>query len=260
MRSTLSTSFGRWQQRRGLSLSVLQQLVSLESYRWCSGSRQPWGEVVPERPPCREISVTTRWTSGQCVAWPPCRPWLTTVHSSHAVIKSASSTVVYTADSVFRTAIGGFSNFDRRRCGSLQACWSSAVQSGQQLRGPHIAQQQLSIDICCPRRISAANPPAAAAAVDLRDWQTDGRALDRFMALTEHYADRVINIAVCSQLEGCTRDWQVRLSALPNPSIAAVPAIDRSSIPDKSKKRRSTYSNNTAGAQVGGVGWLVNTR
>ena len=127
MRSTLSTSFGRWQQRRGLSLSVLQQLVSLESYRWCSGSRQPWGEVVSARSTYREISVTTRWTSGQCVAWPPCRPWLTTVHSSHAVIKSASSTVVYTADSVFRTAIGGFSNFDRRRCGSLQACWSSAV-------------------------------------------------------------------------------------------------------------------------------------
>ena len=90
---------------------------------------------------------------------------------------------------------------------------------------------------------------------------TDGRTgTRRFMALTAHYADRVINIAVCSQLERCTRDWQVRLSALPNPSIAAVPAIDRSSIPDKSKTRRSTYSNNTAGAQVGGVGWLVNTR
>jgi len=36
-------------------------------------------------------------------------------------------------------------------------------------------QQQLSIDICCPRPSSAANPPAAAAAVDRRDRQTDRR-------------------------------------------------------------------------------------
>jgi len=43
-------------------------------------------------------------------------------------------------------------------------------------RAPHVArQQQLSMDICCPRPTSAANPPAAAAAVDWRDTQTDGR-------------------------------------------------------------------------------------
>jgi len=55
------------------------------------------------------------------------------------------------------------------------------LQSDQNLRGPHVArQQQPSIDICCPRPTSAANPPAAAAAaVDLRDRQTDGLTLDR---------------------------------------------------------------------------------
>ena len=55
------------------------------------------------------------------------------------------------------------------------------MQSDQNLRGPHVArQQQPSIDICCPRPTSAANPPAAAAAaVDLRDRQTDGLTLDR---------------------------------------------------------------------------------
>jgi len=36
-------------------------------------------------------------------------------------------------------------------------------------------QQQLSIDIRCPRPSSAANPPAAAAAVDRRDRQADRR-------------------------------------------------------------------------------------
>jgi len=42
-----------------------------------------------------------------------------------------------------------------------------------------------SIDICCPRPTSAANPTAAAAAaVDQRDRQTDGRTLDRFTTLT----------------------------------------------------------------------------
>jgi len=34
-------------------------------------------------------------------------------------------------------------------------------------------QQQLSIDICCRRPTSAANPPVAAAAVDRWDRQTD---------------------------------------------------------------------------------------
>ena len=47
---------------------------------------------------------------------------------------------------------------------------------GPNLRDPHIArQQQLSIDICCPRPTSAANPPVAAAAVHRREGHTDGR-------------------------------------------------------------------------------------
>jgi len=36
----------------------------------------------------------------------------------------------------------------------------------------------------CSRPTSAANPPAAATAVDRRDRRTDGRTLDRFMTLT----------------------------------------------------------------------------
>ena len=51
--------------------------------------------------------------------------------------------------------------------------WTSLHQSGQNLRGPHVTrQQQLSIDIRCGL---AANPPAAAAAVDRRDRRTVGR-------------------------------------------------------------------------------------
>jgi len=61
-------------------------------------------------------------------------------------------------------------------------CWTS-LQSDQNLRGPQVAfQQQLSIDICCPRPTSAANPPADAAAVDRRDRHTDVRILNRFRA------------------------------------------------------------------------------
>jgi len=60
-------------------------------------------------------------------------------------------------------------------------CWIS-LQSDQNLRGPHVArQQQLSVDICCPRRRSVTNPRAAAAAVDRRDRQTDRRTLDRLL-------------------------------------------------------------------------------
>ena len=64
------------------------------------------------------------------------------------------------------------------------------LKSDYNLRGPYVArQQQLSIDICC--LTSAANPPAAAAAVDRQDRRTDGRTLDRFMTLAAYYADRV---------------------------------------------------------------------
>ena len=65
----------------------------------------------------------------------------------------------------------------------------NSLQSDRNLRGPHVAwQQQLSIDICCPRLTSAANPPSAAAAVDRRDRQTlyrneiAGYTLDRINA------------------------------------------------------------------------------
>jgi len=69
----------------------------------------------------------------------------------------------------------------------------------KKLRCPHVArQQQLSIDICCPRLTSAANPPAAAAvAVDRRGRQTDGRTdgqtNNRFTTLAAYCADRVIH-------------------------------------------------------------------
>ena len=53
----------------------------------------------------------------------------------------------------------------------------TSLQSDQNLRRPRVAeQQQLSIDICCRRPTSTANPPADAAAVDRRDRQTDRRA------------------------------------------------------------------------------------
>jgi len=72
--------------------------------------------------------------------------------------------------------------------------WTS-IQSDQNLRSPHVArQQQLSIDICCPRPTSAANPPAAAA-VDRwgrhADRHTEGRTLDRFMTLIAYCVNRV---------------------------------------------------------------------
>jgi len=50
----------------------------------------------------------------------------------------------------------------------------NSLQSDRNLRGPHVArQQQLSVDIYCSRPTPAANQPAAAAAVDRRDRQTD---------------------------------------------------------------------------------------
>ena len=63
----------------------------------------------------------------------------------------------------------------------------TSLQSDQNVRGPRVARQKhLSIDICCPRPIIAANPPADAAAVDRRDRQTDGRTLDRVMTLAAY--------------------------------------------------------------------------
>ena len=76
------------------------------------------------------------------------------------------------------------------------------LQSDQNLRGPHVArQQQLSVDICCPRPTSAANPPSAVAAVDRwdrrtnrRTGQTARRTLNRFMTLTAQLGSRVVSV------------------------------------------------------------------
>jgi len=57
------------------------------------------------------------------------------------------------------------------------ACMLDPLTVDAKLRGPHVArQQQLSIDICCPRPTSAANPPTVAAATDQRDKRTDGHS------------------------------------------------------------------------------------
>jgi len=55
--------------------------------------------------------------------------------------------------------------------------WTSILTARpkKNLRGPRVArQQQLLIDICCPRPTPAANPPSAAAEVDRWDRRTDG--------------------------------------------------------------------------------------
>ena len=65
-------------------------------------------------------------------------------------------------------------------------CWASS-QTEQKLRGPHVARQkQLSVDICCQRSSSAANPPPL-----LSIDGTDGRTLNHFMTLTTNYADHI---------------------------------------------------------------------
>jgi len=48
------------------------------------------------------------------------------------------------------------------------------------------AAYRLSIDICCRRPRSAANQPHAAAAVNRRDRQTDGRTPDRYIDPAPH--------------------------------------------------------------------------
>ena len=58
----------------------------------------------------------------------------------------------------------------------------------------------MSIDICCPRPTSAANPPAAAAAVDRRDRRTDTRQF--FFDARAYY----ICIHWCAPMECCRVD------------------------------------------------------
>ena len=62
-------------------------------------------------------------------------------------------------------------HFNSTRIIVNRLCWTSA-QSDQHLRGPRIARQQLSTDICCSRPTLAANPPTA---VLLLKGETDGR-------------------------------------------------------------------------------------
>jgi len=59
---------------------------------------------------------------------------------------------------------------------------------GPQFTRPATRAAAAAID----RPTSAANPSVAAAAVDRRDRQTDGRTLDRFVTFTAYYAHRVI--------------------------------------------------------------------
>ena len=79
------------------------------------------------------------------------------------------------------------------------------LKGGPKLCDLHVAwQQQLSIDICwlCPT--SAANPLAAAAAVDQqerqykRDEWIDRQTLDCFMVPTAYYADHIKKHIVCN--------------------------------------------------------------
>jgi len=64
---------------------------------------------------------------------------------------------------------------------------------GPKFTGPQFAYQpQLSIDICCPRPISAANLPAGAAALDRRDRQTDGHSTVSDAYYGADYANCVI--------------------------------------------------------------------
>jgi len=76
--------------------------------------------------------------------------------------------------------------FYQLRIRSKQVCWTS-LQSGQNLRGPHVArQQQLAIDMRRPRPTSAANPTLLLS-IDGTDEQTDGRTLDCFMTLAAYH-------------------------------------------------------------------------
>ena len=65
---------------------------------------------------------------------------------------------------------------------------------GPQFTRPASRAAAAAIDryLLLPRPTSAANPSVAAAAVDRRDRQTDGRTLDRFVTFTAYYAHRVI--------------------------------------------------------------------
>ena len=82
-----------------------------------------------------------------------------------------------------------------RDCRQTTLCWASSF--GSQHDAARICcwlaaesidtrRPQLSIDICCPRPRSSANQPHAAAAVDRRDRQTDGRTPDRYIDPAPH--------------------------------------------------------------------------
>jgi len=56
----------------------------------------------------------------------------------------------------------------------------------------HVARQQLSLDVYCPRQTSAANP-SVAAAVDRRDRQTDTRPF--YKTLYDTIRDAILTCA-----------------------------------------------------------------
>ena len=72
------------------------------------------------------------------------------------------------------------------------------------LRYPHpqLGRLQLSIDICCTRPSSTANPPHGAAAVDRRSRQTDGRTDTRPLHRPRRHAPHIVQTVSIRQ--ACT--------------------------------------------------------
>jgi len=59
-------------------------------------------------------------------------------------------------------------------------------QSDQNLRGPHVARQQLSINICCPRPTSAEEPPARRCCRRSTGQTADKRTPNRYVDPAPH--------------------------------------------------------------------------
>jgi len=112
-----------------------------------------------------------------------------------------------------------------------EVCWASS-QPDQNLRGPHVTrQQQISIDICCPRLTSAANRPAIGAAVDRWDRRKDGRTDIRPYcdAATACYAD--VNKFRSASLTGTWWPFWRRWSAVHEDAELVTLAVSSASVP-----------------------------
>jgi len=92
-----------------------------------------------------------------------------------------------------------------------QICWTS-LHSPQNLRGPHAVgqQQQLSIDICCLRPTSAANPPLLLS-IDGTDGRTDARLFYEAYRILCRPRDKLIRGVVVRE-RGGTPFQQIFLS------------------------------------------------